>query len=81
MLIKLKLSRKLPKDILYIRHSILGIGLITPETPVANTILQLYFRNMRMKSNIVEMIIVNEEYNAVENGLNKIKHQTEPIRY
>jgi len=35
ILVKLKLSQKMPKDILYIHCSALGIGLITPETVVA----------------------------------------------
>ena len=47
ILVKLKLSRKLLKDILYTQQSALGIGLISPETAIAIAILKLYIRKYK----------------------------------
>ena len=75
MLVKLKLSRKLPRDILYARRSALGVGLILPETAIAIATLKLYIGNVRMKSNVVDMIELNEQYSYVECGTNMLRHQ------
>jgi len=81
ILVKLKLSRKLPRELLYTQRVELGIGLISPKIAIAVATLRLYFSNMRMASDVSKMIAINEEYTTIESGLNEIKYQREHIKY
>ena len=81
MLVKLKLSRKLLKDILYTWQLALGIGLISPKTAIVIATLKLYIRNVRMESNVADMIDLNEQYNLVECRINRLNHQYQEVKY
>ena len=74
ILAKLKLSCKMPKDVLYSRRSALSVGLILPETVVTIAQLKLYFGNKRMQSEIFNMIELNEQYREVESCLNETRY-------
>ena len=81
ILVKLNLSKKMPKKILYIQRAALGIGLITPKTAVAIATLRFYFRNICSESNVADMITLNKEFTAIESGLNNIKYMKDIVKY
>ena len=68
---KLKLSTKFPRELLYVRYNVLGIGLILYQIALDITILRLYFSNMCMKSTISKIIWLNKQYTIIESGMDK----------
>jgi len=57
---KLQLSEKFPRDVLYMRNSALGIGLLKPTTIIDSLSLKLYVGHQRAKTKIANMIQINE---------------------
>ena len=69
---KLRLTKKFPRDVMYISKEGLGLGLLSPETCLAVQQLKLYFGNNRVNGNTNQMIRANEAYTQVMCGRNKI---------
>ena len=53
---KLRLSKKFPRRILYVRKSVLGIGIMKPSTIVDTLALKLYISYKRQGSRILKLI-------------------------
>ena len=68
MLIKLGLSRKFPRVVLYMRKSALGIGLMAPSTIIAILKLKQYIGHSRKRGNAGKAIQMQEEYRRIEAG-------------
>ena len=51
----------MPKEILYIRRTALGIELIKPSTIVEILALKLYISNKRAKNRIARLLLIIEE--------------------
>ena len=65
---KLRLSRKFPRLILYSRKSALGVGIIKPSTIIDMLKAKQYIGHKRMNSIVQESIKLQEEYLIVESG-------------
>ena len=70
LLLKLGLSRKFPRKVLYSRKSALGVGIMTPMTIIAILKAKLCLGNARMKGVTNEAIHLHEEFLAIEAGRN-----------
>jgi len=68
LLQKLKLSVKMPREVLYTRKSALGVGLMKPSTIIAVLALQSYFGHMRMEGVTAQMVNILEENKVVQYG-------------
>ena len=68
LLMKLGLSRKFPRKILYSRKSALGVGIMTPLTIIAMLKAKLYLGNVRAKGVTNEAVQLHEEMVAVKAG-------------
>ena len=68
LLLKLGLSRKFPRDVLYSRKSALGVGIMKPSTIIDILKAKLYLGNARRKGVTYEAIKLQEEYLKVEAG-------------
>lgn len=71
MLKKLGLSTKLPREVMYVRKTALGLGLIEPCTVLSILTLKQYFGHMRMGSDTSNITKANEELLQLENGRSK----------
>jgi len=68
LLVKLGLSRKFPRDVLYSRRSVLGIGIMKPSTIIVLLKAKLYLGNVRRKGVTYAAIKLQEEYLKVKVG-------------
>ena len=68
LLIKLGLSRKFPRDILYSRKSTLGIRIMKPFIIIDTLKAKLYLGNIRKEGVANNAIRLQEEYLKVEAG-------------
>ena len=68
LLVKLGLSRKFPRDVLYSRKSALGIGIMKPSTIIDTLKAKLYLGNVRRAGVAHSAIRLQEEYLAIEAG-------------
>jgi len=68
LLVKLGLSRKFPRDVLYSRKSALGIGIMKPSTIIDTLKAKLYLGNVQRAGVAQSAIRLQEEYLAVEAG-------------
>ena len=65
---KLGLSKKFPRDVLYSRKSALGVGIIKPSTIIDTLKAKLYLGNVRRGGVTSNAIKLHEEYLLVEAG-------------
>ena len=82
MLQKIRLSTKFPKELLYARRIALSVGFISPNTALVISALKLYVENIRIQSNIADLITINKEHNHILSGLNKypiLVHTSKPF--
>ena len=68
LLLKLGLSRKFPRDVLYSRKSALGVGIMKPSTIIDILKAKLYLGNVRRKDVTYAAIKLQEEYLKVKAG-------------
>jgi len=68
LLVKLGLSRKFPRVVLYSRKSALGVGIMMPNTILAILKAKLYIGNIRIKKETYNDIKLHEELMIVEAG-------------
>ena len=67
---KLGLSKKFPRSILYVRRSVLGTGLLKLLTAVQFQALKLYIGNKRAMNSISTMLTLYQEMIFIEKGRN-----------
>ena len=68
LLIKLGLSRKFPRAILYSRKSTLSIGIMTPSTITDILKAKLYVGNLRKRGETSRAIVMHQEMMIVKVG-------------
>ena len=68
MLVKLGLSKKFLRIVLYTRKSALEVGLIQPSTIIAILKLKSYIGNKRKTGNAIKSINIQEEYQEIKAG-------------
>ena len=71
LLTKLKLGEIFLRRVLYARRIAMGVGLIQPCTAIVMVTLWLYFSNIRMESNVGNIILALEELIEANNGYSK----------
>ena len=65
-LVKLGLSKKFLRKILYIRKLALGVGLIRLSTIILILAIKLYLRHKRFKDRLSKIIKINEENSQLQ---------------
>ena len=70
ILVKLELSKKFPRSILYMRKLALVIGLIRLSTAIQLQVIKLYIGNKRAQNTISKALTLYEEMIFVEKGRN-----------
>ena len=68
---KIGLSAKFLRQILYVRKSALGIGIMRSSTIVNTLTIKLYIEHQRKKSRLASFININKENLFIDNGINK----------
>ena len=68
LLYKLGLSRKFPRTALYLRRSMLEVGLMLPSIIIAMLKLKQYIGNKWKRGNAAQSIVIQEEYQEIEAG-------------
>ena len=63
-------SEKIPKEILYVRWTSLGIELIKPSTILETVALKLCIGSKRAKNRIDSLLSIIEELQFIENRIN-----------
>jgi len=61
LLVKLGLSEKFPRRIIYTRKSALGVGLLKPSMIVSFLALKLYLGHKRKSDRMPKIILIHEE--------------------
>ena len=61
LLMKMNLSEKFSRSVLYSRKIVLGIGLMAPKTIIDVLLLKLYLGNQRLNQKVVKIIQINED--------------------
>jgi len=70
LLKKLGLGETFPRDVLYLRKSALGVGLLKPTTVLAILSMKLYVGHMRIEDQISKMIRIIQENEGLQYGYN-----------
>ena len=81
MLMKLGLSKNFPRLALYVRKSVLGIGLMQPSTIIAILKLKSYIGNKWKEGNATQSIEIQEAYQEIEAGRPTILGEDPDYRY
>ena len=68
MLIKLGLSRKFPRAVLYSRKSALSIGIMTPSIIINILKAKLYVGNIRKRGETSRAIVIHQEIMMIKAG-------------
>ena len=68
LLVKLGLSRKFPRVVLYSRKSVLGVGIMTPNTILVILKAKLYIGNIQTKKETYNAVKLHKELMMVEAG-------------
>ena len=68
LLVKLGLSEKFPRRIIYTRKSALGVGLLKPSTIVSFLALKLYLGHKRKSDRMSKIISINKENAFLQYG-------------
>ena len=68
---KFGLSEKFLHEVLYMRKSALGLGLIKPSTVIELQVLKLYVGYYRSKTKLAKLNRINDELQMIEEGYSK----------
>ena len=68
---KFGLSEKFPHEVLYMRKSALGLGLIKPSTAIELQALKLYIEHYQIKTNLTKLNRINDELQMIKEGYSK----------
>ena len=65
----IRLSNTLPRKLLHVRNSALGVGLIEPKIKIDYLAIKLHIRN---ESELISLINIYKEMRSIDSGLPKI---------